>query len=384
MKARDEVKDKLKFGSMFGFSQSLLRGFASIILPMYFSLMNISLVMYGLLLTIGDIVTFLLKPFIGHLTDKFGERKFLILGILIYTFCLFLIGQTNSVFTIAILQVISAITIAFLLIIIITFALRSVKQKPDSKVAFFGGITGLGWVAGLLLPGFIIDKFGISIAFTTCLVIGPILAFIAYKFLKVYEVKPVSLKPSFDFIKKVPLPLIFKTIDMAVFTAFLAFFIRFALVSLGLSRSIIAILIAFECLAFGISQLIIGKKSNPQRRRYWIPIGMFSHIAGIYFLLSGISLLDYFIAAGLIGIAGAFIDIWVYSYISEKVRILDKGKTIATTGWCYDLGTIVGIQVPILFTFLHIAPFMSMFLFPIAGLIIYTLYITTFKNIAMK
>ncbi|MCD6557698.1 MAG: MFS transporter [Candidatus Aenigmarchaeota archaeon] len=359
------IENRVIFGGTLGFFKSVLTGFSMMLLPMYFSMLNISLVSYALLLTIGDAIAFLIKPIIGHFSDKHGEKIFLIGGIILYTFSLFLIGQTTSVFNIALLQVIAGISSAFLLSIIIIFALRNVQKKPDRAVGLFGAIQSAGWIFGLLLPGFIIDRVGIKTVFYLCPVLGIVLSLLVLK----VKTKIKPSKFSFSFVKKIPLPLIYKTIDMAVFNAFLIFFIRYALKILALSKSMISMIVAFECLVFAVSEYGLSRISNKQKRKQWIPIGMMIHGLGIATMLFGSSLSHYFVAAGLIGFAGAFIDIWVYSYISEKVGIKDKGKTIGTVEWSRELGTIFGAQVPMWFSFLAVNPFASIFVFPFIGLV---------------
>jgi MFS family permease len=361
--------NRLLSGTIFGFFKSLLAGFAIILLPIYFSNMNISLITYALLLSIADVFSFIMKPVIGFISDKYGERNLLLTGTFFYVTSIFLIGQTDSVIHITFLQIIAGITHAFLLSVIIIFALRDVKENPDSKVGFFGGTGSIGWVFGLLIPGFLISTLGIKFAFYAYLFFGMIFFIMVFKFSKIYRIRSVT-KFSPNFLKRIPKPLIFKTIDMAVFNGFVIFFVRYAIKNLGLSTSMVSVLIAFECLVFALSEIFIGRISKSSRRFYWIPIGMFMQIFAIYFMFNG-HLLTYFLAAGLIGIGGSFIDIWVYSYISEKVRKMDKGKVIGTVSWSYDFGTILGAQVPALFSFIIINPFTSLVIFPVTGLIIF-------------
>lgn len=69
------TKNRVVFGGTLGFFKSMLTGFSMMLLPMYFSMMNISLISYALLLTVGDLVAFLIKPVIGYFTDRHGEKS---------------------------------------------------------------------------------------------------------------------------------------------------------------------------------------------------------------------------------------------------------------------------------------------------------------------
>jgi MFS family permease len=358
--------DKFLPGSVFGFFKSFLAGFAIILLPIYFSSMSLSLITYAGLIAIADVFSFLIKPVIGFVSDRYGERNLLLTGTIFYVMSIFLIGQTTGILEITILQIISGVTHAFLLSVIIIFALRDVGKNPEKKVGLFGGVGSLGWVFGLLAPGLIISMFGIQSAFYAYLLFGAMFFVMVYKFSKTYKIAPVR-EFSLEFLKKIPRPLIFKTIDMAVFNGFVIFFVRYAIKDLGLSASIISVLIAFECLVFAISEIAVSRASK-SLKKYWIPIGMLMQIAGVAVMFNG-QIITYFAAAGMIGIGGSLIDLWVYSYISENVRLSDKGKSIGTVSWSYDFGTILGSQVPAFFNFLSISPFTSLILFPVAGLI---------------
>ncbi len=324
---------------------------------------------YAFLLTISDVFSFIIKPLSGFISDKHGERVLLLSSLLLYVISIYLIGQTSSVLLITLLQILAGIANAFLLSVIIIFALRHVKEKPDSKVGLFGGLMSSGWIFGLLIPGFIIENFGMSSAFLCYLIIGLLFFFLVFRFSKVYKVKPV--KHSLSFIKKVPMPLIYKTVDMAVFNAFVIFFIRYGIKSLGVSPGVLSLIIAFESLVFSLSDISLGRLSNHNRRRFWIPIGMCLYTLGILAMIFSTTLSFYLLAAFMIGVGGSFIDIWVYSYISDNVEIENKGKVIGTVGWSYDFGTIFGAQVPAAFSFLAVNPFTSMLLFPLFGIASY-------------
>jgi hypothetical protein len=70
-------------------------------------------------------------------------------------------------------------------------------------------------------------------------------------------------------------------------------------------------------------------------------------------------------------VAGGFIDVWLFSKISESVEKYDKGMFYGTFGWSYDFATIIGGQLPVLFVLLGLNQFASMFVFPAIMLIGY-------------
>jgi len=174
-----------------------------------------------------------------------------------------MIGQTTDVFDITLLKIISDVSQALILIIIMIYAYRIVEKKPDKKVGIFGGLGNAGWIPGLLLPGIIMDFFGVSWTFNLVLGIGLFWVFITHFYTRKYKIKEkFKFKPSLSFIKKIPLPMVLKIVDISIFNAFLFYFVRFALNSLGLSRGIVSIVVVVEVAAFSLLQFAISRFSN--------------------------------------------------------------------------------------------------------------------------
>ncbi len=249
--------------------------------------------------------------------------------------------------------------------LIIIYGLRNVSDNPDRKVGTFGAIKESGWILGLLIPGLVIDRLGITTAFYLIFVAGSVWLYFIYALTKKYRyVSKIKVKASFGFIQKIPLLIVLKTMDLAVFTAFLFFFTRFALQSLGLSPSIVSIIVVVETLFFSLTQYLVGRVSNKSKRKYWVPACITSHFIGIVTMLNASALHHYFIVSILFGAAGGFIDVWLFSKISESVKEYNKGLFYGTFGWSYDLATIIGGQIPVIFVMLDLNEFASMFVFP--------------------
>jgi len=370
----DNTGKRIIPGGLFGFTNSIISGFAIILIPLYLASLDLSLLLYGLLLSVGDIASFLLKPLVGYVADRYGERKYLALFSLTWAFAFFSISLTSNIAIIAMLKISSSVSSSILLVIINIFALRAVVKEPDRKVSVYSGLTGAGWIAGLILPGLIVGFAGMGWAFAAAFAAGLSMAFLSLSFFRRYDMKIYRGSFSLGQLKKIPLPLAFKSLDIALFNAFVALFVMFGLKSLGLGRSAVVSIIVLETVVFTLSLFIIGRNSNSVRRRLWIPAGFTAEALGVMLFLAQPSMASFFSGAAFIGIGGAFIEIWVYSYISEKFRVGDKGKAIGMTGLCYDLGTIFGVQVSILLTLAGVPPFGSLLIFPLAGLGIFIAY----------
>jgi MFS family permease len=368
---KDDARTRLFSGSLFGLFQTLFMAFAMIIPAMYFSSLNISIVVYAFLLSIGDVFSFAMKPVIGHLTDRHGERRYLMAGGFVFFFSLFLIGQTSDVLAITALKIAGGVASALVFVTIIIYSLRKVGQdKPDRKVGFFSGVSNLGWTFGLLIPGLFMDAFGIKPAFYLIFVVGAVWVLLMLRFAKKYESK-VSVRPSFSYMKKIPAYIIYKSMDLAMFSAFLFFFVRYALQTLGLSRSVVSMIVVVEVILFAASVFLVGRISNKKLRKYWVPFCILFHLLGATAMVFATSMVHYYLVAIFIGIAGGFIDIWIYSNVSEKFEQHEKGKVIGTLGWSYDLATIFGAQIPIIFVALGLGTFTALYVFPLVMLVTY-------------
>ena len=366
----NDEKSRLYTGALFGFLQSLLMAFSIAIPAFYFNSIGVSLAVYAFLLSIGDVISFLSKPIIGNLTDRFGERNFLIAGVLIFVSSLFLIGQTTDVLLLTILKIVSGVAGAILFVVILIYGLRKVKVEPDKKVGFFGGIKSSGWIFGLLIPGIFISTFGIGNAFNLILLIGLVWLIATIHFARKYGiVEKIKVKPSFAFIKKIPVLMVYKTMDLAMFSTFLFFFIRVGLKDLGLTAAVISIVLAIENIFFAGNQLLVGKISNKNRRKYWIPLTIISHLIAAWFIINANSLMDYILGGIFIGLAGGFMDVWIFSKISEDVEHHNKGKFIGTFGWSYDFATIIGAQLPLLVVAFGLNQFSALFVYPVVMLL---------------
>ncbi|MCC7572987.1 MAG: MFS transporter [Candidatus Methanofastidiosum sp.] len=363
---------RLFFGSMLGFYKSFFHGFTMVLFGIYFTKIGISLLPYALLFVIGDGVSFFLKPVVGVLSDRIGEKYLLLAALILSSISAFLISFTNNILHLALLQVFVAVSLATFLTVVIIFSLRPITQKPEKKVSIFGGVSGLGWVFGLLLPGIFVDLLGLKWTFYTIFLIGASISVLYLYFMKEFkfELREKSY-PSINTLKKVLDPLVYKTFDIAVFSAFLIFFVRFAIGKLGMSGSIVSLIVAFESLVFGVSEILIGRYAKVETKRFWIKWGALIHITGIVFLVISNNIVLFFLSSGLIGLAGAFIDVWCYSFLCENIEVSKRGTIFSTFSLSQDLSTITGSSLPALASFLAINPFASMILFP-AIILIYS------------
>ncbi|MFQ6010997.1 MAG: MFS transporter [Nitrososphaerales archaeon] len=347
--------------------QSIIQAFAIFLPTIYLASLEISIVVYAVLLSVGDVFSFALKPFVGYFADRYGEGLLLTSSAGVFFISLFLLGQTTSPGAIAALRVSGSVAASMMFILVIIYGLRMVSKDPDYKVGLFNAIKNSGWIVGLsiFLYFFIRGDLGISAAFYSVLILGAVWTALTFRFTRSYRFRPkIDLKPSLSYLKRIPLFMSLKTLDLAMFSVFLFFFTRFALQELGLSRSMVTFIVIAELIAFVASNYLVGRFSNSSRRKYLIPIGIIGHLLAASTMLLASDLIHYFIVGILIGVAGGFVDVWLFSRISESVKVEEKGKFIGTFGWSYDLATIVGAQLPVGLLLIGIDQFVALLLIP--------------------
>ncbi len=365
--SQDSPRSRILSGSLFGFFQTLFMAFAMLIPTMYFSSLNISIVMFAFLLSIGDVFSFALKPVLGHLTDRHGERALLLAGGLVFVICLFMIGQTTDLLAITGLKIASGVASALMFVTIFIYSLRHVRERPDRKVGTFNGLASLGWTAGFLIPGIFVGMYGISNAFYLILASGIVWVLLMHR-LADRKRGEGAARPSFAFLRRTWKYIIFKTMDIGIFSAFIFFFTRYAMKTLGLSGGVVSLIVIAEVVCFSLTNFAVGRVSNPRIRRFWLPVCIAFHVAGATAMVFGSSLLHFYLVGAFLGIAGGFIDVWMYSRISEDFRPEEKGKVIGTLGWSNDLATIAGAQIPLVFIAAGLGTFTALYVFPLVML----------------
>ena len=136
------------------------------VLALYLAGMSIGPARIGLLFGVAATVNAMLHPAIGHLSDRFGARRMMLVGLTASGFALALLGQSWNLRSAIVFQVFMAATMAFM----ITPSLAYMAEATSlGGVASFGvayGVYNMAWGAGLLggpaLGGFLFERLGFA------------------------------------------------------------------------------------------------------------------------------------------------------------------------------------------------------------------------------
>jgi MFS transporter, DHA1 family, solute carrier family 18 (vesicular amine transporter), member 1/2 len=134
------------------------------VLALHLAGLSIGPARIGLLFGIAATINAMLHPAIGHLADRVGARRLMLLGLTLSAFALALLGQSWSLRSAILFQVLMAATMALM----ITPSLAYMADATSlGGVASFGvayGVYNMAWGAGLLggpaIGGFLFERLG--------------------------------------------------------------------------------------------------------------------------------------------------------------------------------------------------------------------------------
>ncbi len=134
-------------------------------LPVYGLTLGLSVVQVGLFFSLQEATSMILKPFGGHLGDRWGHLKVISLGILLFGLTLPLLTWAPSVLSMMILA--GTFGVAQVLVFPSTTALVSDKIAPQhlgAGMGLSGALDNAGKVIGPILGGLLISGFGFAMS----------------------------------------------------------------------------------------------------------------------------------------------------------------------------------------------------------------------------
>jgi len=153
------------------------------ILPAYIKQFGASTVALGSIVGAYAASWVVLQVFTGHLSDKWGRKKFIVLGLLIYGIFGILVGRARTIVELLLFRTLQGTGVS----LFGAPALALVGELPGEsrrKFGFYRSCQGIGFVAGPFLGGFLADLYNIQTPFYTTGVIGLFAAIIGWGILR--------------------------------------------------------------------------------------------------------------------------------------------------------------------------------------------------------
>jgi len=134
------------------------------VLALYLAGLSIGPGRIGLMFGVAATVNAMLHPAIGHLTDRFGARRMMLIGLTASAFALALLGQSWNLRSAILFQVFMAATMALMITPSLAYMAGATSLGGVSSFGVAYGVYNMSWGAGLLggpaLGGFLFERLG--------------------------------------------------------------------------------------------------------------------------------------------------------------------------------------------------------------------------------
>ncbi len=173
---------------------NLFFGFSLIfpILPAFVKQLNGNPSDVGILVSIQPFMQFLFSPFWGALSDKFGPKKFIFIGMLGYAISFYLTAIANNIQFLYLARILGGVLSSAAIPTIFSYSSYiSTSENRNIYLGIIGGGFGLGLMIGPFIGG-ILGIFSIRLVFLVSFLIFLINALLVWIFLKELKVQAIG------------------------------------------------------------------------------------------------------------------------------------------------------------------------------------------------
>jgi len=316
-----------KIGEYFGLTLLGLLGATALfvvspVLPQYVERYGISYVEIGYFFTAYSLTWTLMQLYTGYLSDKYGKKRFVFLGLLIYATFAFFVGLAQTFIQLIIFRVLQGVGLG--LFGPAALGLAAQFEEKGKSLAFYRTANSAGIIIGPILGG-IAGAFNLSYPFLICGLIS--LGTIG----SLRYLREEKTEVRMSFLRSVKLMILNRSILLICLAAFLAELCFAALdiliplfgSSLGFSSLWIGIILASYFLTFTLLQVPIGLFSEKIEKRKLIALAAFGGIFPFLILYFSNSVWEMILAMGLLGVALGAVFVQSSAVIAE---LSPKGK----------------------------------------------------------
>jgi MFS family permease len=357
-----------KRGELFGLAllgllESVALFVVTPILPQYVERYGASYIEIGYFFTAYSLTWALLQLYTGYLSDKYGKKRFIFFGLLIYAVFAFLLGFAQTFFQLIILRVLQGIGVG--LYGPAALGLAAQFEEKGKSLAFYRTANGVGIVAGPILGG-IAGTFDLSYPFFLC----GLFSLAAIGSLRYLREERVPERMGFSrLMKGMILNRSILLICLATFLVelcFAALDIVIPLVgsSFGFSSFLIGVVLSSYFLAFTLLQVPIGMFSEKVERRKLLVLASFGGAFPFLILYFSKSVLEMIFAMSLLGVALGAVFVQASAMVAE---LSPKGKESMYMAFFDAIIDFTFPATPMMVTYLATVELKMPFLF-LAGL----------------
>ncbi len=161
----------LIFTGLIGFLSMLGMSILIPVLPAYVEQFGASPLAIGVIFSSYSASWVLLQVYTGHLSDKWGRKKFIILGLLVYGIFGILVGRSQSIIQLLLFRTLQGTGVSLFGAPILALV-GDLPGESSKNFAFFRSCQGIGLAAGPFIGGYLSDSFGLHIPFYSTGIIG--------------------------------------------------------------------------------------------------------------------------------------------------------------------------------------------------------------------
>ena len=331
------------------FSSMLGVGIIAPLLPLYAEKLGATDIWIGVIFASFSISRSIFMPFVGRLSDRYGRKRLITIGILVYSIISLGYVWADNVSQLTIIRLIHGAASGMIIPIAQAYIGEIAPEGEEGKwMGYFNAAFFSGFGFGPLLGGVLTEHFGMNFAFYSMGGLNLLAFLIAVFFLP--EIKhrkmAINTSPSFKEIGESRIIrglFIFRlSFAMGREGAFFTFLPIFAALSLGLNSSLTGVLLAVNILLMSILQLYGGKLADRFKRRTLITIG---GIINVLFLALIPLTHNFWQLLGLsaLGGIGGSISMPAASALSvEEGRRFGMSSTIALIFMAMSIGMVIG------------------------------------------
>ena len=288
--------------TLLGLLETLALFVVSPTLPQYVERFGASYAEIGYFFTAYSLTWVLLQFYTGYLSDRYGKKRFVFLGLLVYGVCALLLGVAQSFFQLVLFRVLQGVGLG----IFGPAALGLVAQfrEKGKSMAFYRTANGAGIIIGPVLGGVVAD-FDVSYPFFIS-GLASLVAILSLFYLREEKTNVQSM----NFIQSLRSMLSTRSIALICLAAFLAELCFAALEiviplvgsSFGFSSLLIGLVLSSYFLAFTVLQVPIGFLSEKVGKRRLVILAAFAGAIPFIILYSSSSPIEMILSMGFLGV----------------------------------------------------------------------------------
>jgi len=330
------------------FSSMLGVGIIAPLLPLYADSLGATGIWLGVIFASFSVSRAIFLPIIGRLSDRGGRKRFISIGLLIYTIISLGYIWASSVSQLTLVRLIQGAAAGMIVPIAQAYIGDVSPEGEEGKwMGYFSAAFFTGFGFGPLMGGALTEHFGMTVAFSTMGGLN-LLAFLVVA-LSLPEIRQRKTATSYHLsFKQMGTSGIVKglfsfrlsfALGRGAFTCFLPIL---AAICIGLSPTLIGVLLAVNMLLMSLLQPFSGKLADRFNRRALVIIGNLINLTFLALIPLGHNLWYLLGVCALVGLGGAISMPAASALIVNEGRKFGMGSTFAMFTLAMSIGMAVG------------------------------------------